>query len=59
MCKCFKFVFCSVFVNGLRVLEPPVQIGKRNGRELAEGVTPCGEGCGRSPQRVGRDHNEY
>jgi hypothetical protein len=34
MCKCFKFVFCSVFVNRFGVLEPPVQIGKRMGRNL-------------------------
>jgi hypothetical protein len=59
MCKYFKSVFCSVFVNGLGVLEPPVQIGKSNGRELAGVATPWGEGCGRSPLRVGRDNNEY
>jgi len=34
MCKLFKFVFCSVFVNSVGVLQLPAQDGERVGRNL-------------------------
>src|ERR1700756_456487 len=58
MCKSFKFVFCSVSVNSLGVLELAVQIGKSNGKELANASASSRDDCERSPERVGRDHEK-